>query len=167
MFSEKGFMNVSVLIEGISRWLYTDPLQINCRNEYVSPVQYKIVNAFSFGTWKQNYVAIDVRSSEEFNNNHKDSWRNIGALRNAVNIPFSDLNDFSDQLQTYKKMQILIYDFSGGNDAYAAAKMLSANGFKNVNVLAGGLFNLRWTAANIKGQRNLAKLVTGVPEINQ
>lgn len=167
LFAEKGFTNVGVLIEGISRWLYSDPQQANCRTEYISSVPYKIVNAFSFGSWKPGYVAIDVRSNEEFNNNHKDSYRNIGALRNAVNIPFSDLSDFSEQLQTYKKMQILIYDFSGGNDAYAAAQMLAANGFKNVNVLAGGLFNLRWTSANVKGQKNLSKLVTGVPEVNQ
>jgi rhodanese-related sulfurtransferase len=150
----------------VDRWLLSDPQNITCKQEYVSPVQFKIISPYELGRWKQSFVALDVRSSDEFNNKHPDAFRNIGSLNKAVNIPFEDLSEFSEQLKTYKKMPIVIYDFSGGKNAYAAANMLAQNGFKNVHVLAGGLFNLRWTGANVKGQKNLMKLVEGVPAEN-
>jgi rhodanese-related sulfurtransferase len=166
LLTQNGFQNVSVLLEGIDRWLLSDPQNISCKTEYVSPVQFKIISPFELGRWKESFVALDVRSSNEFHNKHADAFRNIGSLNKAVNIPYDDLDEFSEQLKTYKKMPIVIYDFSGGRNAYAAANMLAQNGFKNVHVLAGGLFNLRWTGANVKGQKNLMKLVEGVPTEN-
>jgi len=40
-------------------------------------------------------------------------------------------------------------------------------GYKNVNVIVGGLFNFRWRAANLKGSAHLKDWVVNVPPDNQ
>jgi len=44
-----------------------------------------------------------------------------------------------------------------------SAKQLAQAGFKNVNVLLGGIDNLRWRAANIKGKSRLNDWVENIP----
>ena len=62
---------------------------------------------------------------------------------------------------------VVLYGFSAGHEAFAAARQLSDAGFKNVTVLIGGIFSIRWTAANRKDHAHLASLVEDVPEINK
>jgi rhodanese-related sulfurtransferase len=66
----------------------------------------------------------------------------------------------------YKNKEVIIYGFGGDNESYTTADTLIQQGFKKVKVLVDGLFGIRWTAANIKGQIYLKDLVTDVPEIN-
>ena len=60
-----------------------------------------------------------------------------------------------------------MYGFSGSPEAYTAANTLVQNGFTNVKLLAGGLFNIRWTAANVAGMNQLEALVSDVPSENK
>jgi rhodanese-related sulfurtransferase len=170
LLKAKGFANVSVLIEGISRWLSMDEMDVPCKNKfYSSPVSYKIMGTTEFGRFAQtnkDYLLLDIRTTDEFANKHKDSWRNIGHLKNAVNIPAGNINNRIAELQAYKNKDIVIYGFSGDTESFAAANNLSQLGFKKIIVLNNGLFNIRWTAANHKGQEYLRDMVTDVPEIN-
>lgn len=164
----KGYKNVSMLIEGMSIWMSTDSKDLDCKNSlYVSPVSYAILGSKEFGRYTQSnsdYVLLDVRSAAEFANNAKDSWRNIGHMKNAINIPPSELNKRMGELD--KNKMIVVYGFSGGTDAFAAADALYKQGYKKLIVLANGIFNIRWTAANDKTQIFLKDLVTDVPETN-
>ena len=170
LLKAKGFANVSVLIEGISRWLSMDEMDVPCKNKfYSSPVSYKIMGTTEFGRFAQtnkDYLLLDIRTTDEFANKYKDSWRNIGHLKNAINIPAGNINDRIAELQAYKNKDIVIYGFSGDTESFAAANNLSQLGFKKIIVLNNGLFNIRWTAANHKGQEYLRDMVTDVPEIN-
>jgi rhodanese-related sulfurtransferase len=170
LLKAKGFGNVSVLIEGISRWLSMDEMDVPCKNKwYVSPVNYKIISTTEFGRYAQankNYLLLDIRTTDEFANKHKDSWRNIGHLKNAINVPAADISNRIAELQAYKNKDIVIYGFSSSTESFAAANTLSQLGFKKIIVLNSGLFNIRWTAANHKGEDYLKTLVTDVPEIN-
>lgn len=170
LLKAKGFANVSVLIEGINRWLSMDEMDVPCKNKfYVSPVNYKIMGTTEFGRFTQthkDYLLLDTRTTDEFANKHKDSWRNIGHLKNAINIPAGNINNRIAELQAYKNKDIIIYGFSGDTESFAAANTLSQSGFKKIIVLNNGLFNIRWTAANHKGQDYLKDMVTDVPEIN-
>ena len=60
----------------------------------------------------------------------------------------------------------MLYGFGGGPEPITAANTLSQAGFTKVNVLMGGVFGLRWTAANKKGQAALKDWVVDVPEVN-
>jgi rhodanese-related sulfurtransferase len=170
LLKAKGFDNVSVLIEGISRWLSMDEMDVPCKNQwYVSPVKYKIMGTTEFGRFTQNnkdYLLLDIRTSDEFANKFKDYWRNIGHLKNAINIPVTEINNRKTELEPYRNKEIVVYGFSGDSESFAAANTLFQMGFKKIIVLNSGLFNIRWTAANHKGQDYLKSLVTDVPEIN-
>ena len=71
------------------------------------------------------------------------------------------------EIENYKNKEVLIYAFSGSPEVYKVAKTLKEKGFKKINILANGLFDVRWTAGNIKGQEYLKDFVTEVPEMNR
>src|SRR6185369_3259617 len=116
-------------------------------------VQYKIISARQLKSMvdsKDDYVFLDARSKDEFANKSKNSWQNIGHLANAINIPASDLEKQITDIEKYRTSAVIIYGFGNSAFAYEAANILAAKGFTNVNVLNGGIFNVGWTAANIK-----------------
>ena len=170
LLKEKGYTNVAVLIEGISRLLSTDENELSCKKQiYQSPVSYKIMSTSEFGRFTKatkDYLLLDIRTVEAFTNKHTDSWRNIGHLKNAINIPTADLANRIAELTPYKNKEIVIYGFSSDVESFAAADILTQQGFKKVNALNSGLFNIRWTAANHKEEAYLKDLVTDIPEIN-
>jgi rhodanese-related sulfurtransferase len=170
LLKQHDYARVSILIEGVNRWLTTDEKELPCKyNLYLSPANYRILTTKEFGRFTQaktNYLLLDVRTEDEFANKAKDSWRNIGHLKNAINIPEAELKSRMNELEKFREKEIVIYAFSGSPEAFSAAQTLHNNGFKNISVLTSGLFNIRWLAANDKSQSYLKDLVTDVPEIN-
>ncbi|MFT3912172.1 MAG: rhodanese-like domain-containing protein [Ferruginibacter sp.] len=169
LLTQKGFKKVSVLIEGIDRWVNTDINDLSCKNDwYVSSSSYRIIPTKEFGREaNKDHLLLDIREAAVFNNTHKDEFRNIGRLKNAVNIPLAEISNRVAELDKYKNKDIIIYGFGGGRDSYEAADILKKNGFTKINILASGIFDVRWTAANIKGQEYLKEFVVDVPEVNR
>jgi rhodanese-related sulfurtransferase len=81
-------------------------------------------------------------------------------------MPYSEFNSRLGEILKDRDKEIILYVFSGGTDVFAAANTLKDNGFTKVSVLMGGIFNLRWTAANRKGASDIKKWVVDVPEAN-
>lgn len=164
-----GYKKVSVLVEGMDRLLSSTVNYSGCPgNLYVSPVRYSIIPAAAFNAFAKRkiaYTILDIRSAEEFTNTHKDYWRNIGHIRGAKNIPFAELENRLPDLN--KSQEILIYAFGSSKEVFETAALLVKNGFTKVKVLYGGIFNLRWTAGNVKGMSSLKNWVVDIPEINQ
>ena len=161
------FYSVNVLYNGLDALLTADR-RSGCVNDYWSnQIKYSTVTPIEFDELyksQKNLQIVDVRPAEEFNNQSKTSWRNIGAIKNAVNIPLSEIENKWSSLD--KTKPVLVYHFSGP-DGYAAAKSLITHGFDHVYVLAPGLFALRWQAANLKGKERLKDWVVNVPEENR
>jgi rhodanese-related sulfurtransferase len=155
-----GYKNVSVLFEGLDMWVNEVPAL--SRKGWISSTDYSLINAYSLSellNQHNNAVILDIRPSDEFINQSKISYKNIGKLKNSINIPYSEFNN-SNQLTSFNKNNpIIIYSFSTDPDAFKAAQFLSSHGYKNIYVLMGGLFNTRWRAANIKGKAYLNALV--------
>jgi rhodanese-related sulfurtransferase len=170
ILNKNGYKNISVLIEGMDRWLNSSDEEVTCKTSaYTSPVTYKLMSAVEVGGYlkkNKDVQFVDIRSSAEFSNQHTDYWRNIGNIKSAVSIPIAKFSEQISSAKLDKSKPVLVYDFGNSNDVHTAALLLQQKGFTNVNVLIGGLFNLRWTAANRSGQKDLATLVTNVPEIN-
>jgi rhodanese-related sulfurtransferase len=166
-----GFSNVSVLIEGVDRLLLSDGQNTPMKKTmYVSPVSYELLNVTEFGRFakdNKDFLLLDVRSADDFANKSKDSWRNIGHLQDAVNIPSDQLSNRLSELAAYKNKDVVIYSFGGSPEVFASANVLQQQGFQKIKVVTGGLFNLRWTAANTKGNSWLTSFVTDVPEENR
>jgi rhodanese-related sulfurtransferase len=169
LLKQMGFENISILIEGIDRILSLDSRDLKCKNEfYINPVSYQLFNSTEFGRYARNtkdIVLLDIRTEDEFSNKAKDSWRNIGRLNGAINIPADQLATRFQELD--KNKDIVIYGFSSGAEVFRAAALLTKNNFSKLHLLAGGIFNVRWSAGNVKGESYLKDFVVDVPEVNQ
>ncbi|MCX6142610.1 MAG: rhodanese-like domain-containing protein [Ignavibacteriales bacterium] len=75
-------------------------------------------------------VFLDVRTVNKWNSS-------TGHLNNAILIPFQDLRDQINRLNTFRDRRIIVYCRSG-NRSGKAARLLLDSGFNAVN-LAGGI----------------------------
>ena len=170
ILAENKYQHISILLEGVSRMHYGDSRELTClKSNYISPVKYHLISSVDFKRFidkNPDYLSLDIRSPEEFANKHKDYWKNIGHLVNAINIPVDQLAGNISSIEKLKNKPVIIYAFSGSKEAHEAAIILMNKGFTNVNVLTGGLFNIRWTAGNVHGYAQLGKLVVDVPAQN-
>jgi rhodanese-related sulfurtransferase len=168
MLIQQGYKNVNVLFNGLDALVSLDQNNRTCVNKYWKQNNsYWLITPAEFDELaKKNsdLQIVDVRLADEFNNQSKTTWRNVGIIKNAINIPFSEMPNKLGQLD--KNKPVLVYHFSGP-DAFAAAKMLTDQGFKKVYVLNPGLFSLRWQAANLKGKSYLKDWVVNIPEENR
>jgi rhodanese-related sulfurtransferase len=80
-----------------------------------------------------NMVAIDVRTEEEFNGKAAEKF---GRIKNALNIPVQQLAARINELNRYKKKQIILY-CSHSHRSPMAAYVLSNKGFNVVNMQGG------------------------------
>jgi rhodanese-related sulfurtransferase len=166
----RGYKKVAVLFDGMYNFITTNSADLGCKNEvWLQNKKYHILTSdeFNYMDGKNKDVTIvDTRGIAEYNNQSKDLWRNIGHIKNAINIPEGEMQNRLQEITPFKNKPVILYSFGFSPDAYKAAATLVANGFTNVNILSGGIFNLRWRAANIKGKSVLKDWVTGIPAEN-
>lgn len=162
-----GYTKLAVLFNGLDA--YTTEIAENERTGWINPTKYHTINGTDFNTLARtkDVTILDIRTAEEFNNTAKDGFRNIGKLKNAINLPFAEWDKQFALLPANKNKPIVVYSFGAQNEVFEAAKKLSDQGFKQVHVLLGGIFNLRWRAANIKGLSALNDWVVNVPPDNR
>ncbi len=84
----------------------------------------------------KDLLIIDVRSAAEFEGTDTIESRNIGRIKNAVNIPADKIEQNLSKID--KSKVILVYD-SQGSQSNPAAKYLTEKGYSNVNHIIGGL----------------------------
>ena len=165
-----GYHDLTLAFNGMSAWNAMPLIELPEKNTYwTSPARYKMITADDFNEMAKNnkeLVIVDVRTADEFNNKSKEAWRNRGNIVNAINIPWADFTGRWKELDAYKKNPVVIHHFSSQREAFLAAKTLTENGFSNVHLLIGGIWNLRWRAANIKGKEHLNKWVENIPADN-
>lgn len=82
-------------------------------------------------------VVLDVREANEYSSGH---------LRDAIHIPVSALNKRISEIEKHKNSKILAYCRSG-NRSNTACRLLSKQGFENVNNMSGGIIG--WSSANL------------------
>jgi len=162
------FYNVYVLFNGFDALITADKKDLGCIDQYWQhKTAYATVTPTEFDQLarkQKELQLVDTRPADEFKNESKTTWRNIGVIKGAVNIPLNEIEAKSNTLD--KNKPVLVYQF-GGPDAFAAAKTLTQQGFSKVYVLAPGLFSLRWQAANLSGKSYLKDWVVNVPEENR
>ncbi len=168
---DNGFTSVGILFNGMDEWFSLPPTDLPCKTQLVQRNRkYNLLSGEEFSTLATSdngAVVVDIRKADEFNNQAKDYWRNVGKIKNAVNFPADQIADHLQELASAKNKPVILYGFSSQGDAFHAAQVLCNNGFTNVNVLKDGIFNLRWRAANIKDKAYLKDWVINIPDINQ
>jgi rhodanese-related sulfurtransferase len=167
---EKGYKDVSILFDGMDGWVdYTTNTTEKPVAKWTRNINYTLLPADDFNKMiaaKKEFTLIDVRTKDEFNNTSKNYWQNIGQIKGAINIPFTELKTNSSLPQS-KDAMIIIYGFNAQPEIFETAKWLKDQGYKNVSILQGGIWSLRWTSHNIKGKADLNSLVVNVPPENQ
>ena len=167
----KGYSNIGVLFDGIDSWYGKSEEELPCKTSIlINRSLYKTITAEEFvklSLHNENELTLDIRNEEEFTNKSKTYWRNIGNIKNAKNIPLEKLKDRAGEISAWKEKPVVIYSFSNNPEAYESAAILMQLGFKNVNVLDGGIWNLRWTSANIKGKIYMEDWIVNVPQENK
>jgi len=170
LLTRKKYQRVNILPEGIDGVLTRDNEGLACLSPfYISNLPYKIINAQGlkkFIETNHDYLFLDVRTEEEFTNTHKNYWQNTGHLVNAINIPVAEMENKWTTIESYKSKPVIIYLFTSGTGVHEAARNLLQKGFTDIYVLQGGIFNIGWTAANVKGYSSLANLKVDVPAAN-
>lgn len=168
---KNGYKDVSWLLDGMSAWSeYLLDNKNSSKLMTIVPFPYKVISATGFDKLMKKQagaVLIDVRKADQFSNQSKNYWENLGRLKGAVNIPFEKFDEGIKEKKYNKNTSIILYTFSSQNDVFEAAKKLKESGYTDVSVLLGGIWNMRWTAYNIKGKLYLKDWVTDIPEQNQ
>ncbi|MBK7434961.1 MAG: rhodanese-like domain-containing protein [Chitinophagaceae bacterium] len=149
-----GYAKVMVMTEGLARLLKTDKSLIPCfREQYVSPVGFGHLTGpelVELEKSEKELLVLDIRSEEEFRNKHKNYWMNIGRLKGAVHIPLVSLLNRVNTIEAFKNKPVVLYSFGTNPSVYEAAGSGEERIYR-VFVLQGGIFSIRWTAANVKG----------------
>lgn len=93
---------------------------------------YKDINSSELNNMiknKEKFILLDVRTEEEYEENH---------IPNSLNIPLNNLNLEIEDLLPYKDEKVIIYCRSGRRSIMAAL-MLSDNNFKHLYNLKEGI----------------------------
>jgi rhodanese-related sulfurtransferase len=166
----KGYKDVQLLFNGLDMVMSRSRAEVSCANRMiVRPVGYQMLAADEFDALirkQQDVTIVDVRPADEFNNKSPQAFRNTGHIRNAINIPYSELDKRVAELGSDKNKPVIIYHFNAAPDAFKGARLLANQGFTQVQVLTSGIFNLRWQAANYKGRERLKEHVVDIPAEN-
>ena len=167
---ERGYRDVSILFDGMDGWAdYTTNTTDKPAVKWTRNISYTLLPAEelkSMTVEKKEFTLVDVRTNNEFNNASKNYWQNIGQIRGAINIPYSELKT-STSLPQSKDAPIVLYGFNAQPEIFEAAKWIKDQGYKNVSILQGGIWRLRWSSHNIKGKADLNNLVVNVPPENE
>lgn len=166
---KNGYTDITIAFNGMGTWVSTPETELSDKNKHwTTPAKYKLITADEFDekAKQPGAVIIDIRPEDEFNNKAALNWRNRGNIKGAMSIPFTTFMQQVNKLVAYKDKPVFIYGFGNQPEAFNSAKLLVENGFTNVQVLIGGIWNLRWRAANIKGKAQLEKWVENVPVEN-
>jgi rhodanese-related sulfurtransferase len=168
MLMDKGFKDVSILFNGMDEWLtYITNASQKPSIPWKNFAGYKMLSPDEFSKWMKQgktFRLYDVRPADQFSNQSKNYWQNIGHIQNAFNIPFAQLPTVA--MPPDKAVPIVVYGFNSEDDVFNAAAFFT-KGYKNVYVLQGGIWHLRWASHNLKNKMYLNDLVVEVPAENQ
>ena len=160
MLHNNGYKNVYVLFEGID--MYVSEVPPSERRNWTTSTRYSLINSYALNDLvihNPKAVLLDIRPSDEYINQSKTTWRNVGRLKNSINFPIDQLENNGQLQHIDKDNPVIIYSFSSDPNNYKMADYLVSHGYKNVYVLMGGIFNTHWRAHNIKGKEYLNNLV--------
>jgi rhodanese-related sulfurtransferase len=155
---DNGFSRLNILNGGISSF-YEKTDRISRKEVLENLTAYQILSpleSIDLLFKNKNLVILDLRPADEYNNLAKETWRNRGIIKYSINIPPDKFLDQITALNKSKTSEILVY---GNGDQAKNCRILIDHGYKNVNLLYGGIFSLIYVYANVEGYRNVKSLL--------
>lgn len=155
LLTDKGFSDVYHLLGGLSAVFGKENPTTETRKKLLEATPpYTILNiAEAIPALRSNAekVIIDARSPEEFRNQSKEAWQNLGHVKGAVHFVPDDFETAKNgALQKHKNAKIILY----GKNAPDYCLKLKLAGFKDVNLIYGGLWDIVSATFNMKKFKN-------------
>ncbi len=149
---QQGYTNVYNVNGGMSDWVLEN---INCDNGlYTTNLKYKLFPPEKVKDLidQNNIQLIDLRPKDEYEAISSDENRNVGRLKNSINIPMAELESRLGEID--KNKNVILYDLDSRLSP-AAAKKLTEKGYTNIGIMIFGLT----TWINRIGENNLIEKV--------
>ena len=141
---DKGFTDVRVLHFGLDDLIDRMP---SSKRTFLKTKYPIILPEEVLALKEKNQIhIIDIRTTTEYTSTDTLVWKNVGRLKNVVNIPLSEFKP--EKFHAYHNKPIVLYDIMMHNEIYDAAKKLREYGFTNFSLLAGGIYFVHWKIAN-------------------
>ena len=106
--------------------------------EISTPATYEIISQdYALSLMNNDTIVLDARTPEEFSEGH---------IKNAINIPYDEIDVHAEKMLPDKSQLILVYCRSGNRSKQAAAKLANM-GYTNI-VEFGGINE--WTGEIVK-----------------
>jgi len=158
-----GYTNVFNLFEGLEGFLNDNYIPAaTIKNAIVNPPPFNIVSVrecINLLSNPNNFVIVDARSAEEFNNKSSKEYLNTGRIKNALNVP--EVNALSSAIGNLNKdANILVYGSYSGNADVDICEELIKKGYKNVYFLYQGIGRFTWACFNIENCKDGINLLT-------
>lgn len=158
---ENGFQNVFNLSGGLNAvYTYSESDSKLRKSIIKSEPLYKLVGpkeAVEILTSSKIITILDVRPTEEFNNKAKANLKNVGRIKNSINLS-PDIHSLTDAaIPDDKKSKIFVY--GSDSNAYKFCKLLSEKGYTNVYCLNNGIWSLVYSHTNIPGFESVDQLM--------
>jgi rhodanese-related sulfurtransferase len=159
LLSENGYTQVYAAFNGMNQWMSTSAKELPSRDKlWVRKIPYKTITAEEMDkklSSSPNIFILDIRTVEEFTNQVKKIPGEIGAISGKLSTSlFLIWTERWNEIAGMKNKNIILYSFGTNPEAFQAASLLASKGFTKVEVLTGGLWDVRWKGANLKGQSN-------------
>jgi rhodanese-related sulfurtransferase len=139
MLADSGFTNIINVNGGLTTFNLLN-MQHKCNDLYETHNDYKLISPLdvcSFLDNEKNVFIIDVRTDSAFNGIALDERQNAyGKFKGSANIPTDQLNASLSKIPKDRPL-LVVSDF--GAPSVGAARFLTRNGYKQVNVLFNGL----------------------------
>ncbi len=135
---DSGFTKVTNVNGGISTWVHDE---IDCNGTlYSNSLPYKLYSPKKVRTSlsDNNTIIIDIRPRDEYEGKSDKEIRNIGRIKNVINIPSGELEGRLGEIDKNKKVILLDFDCSLSPKA---AAMLVKKGYADVGIMVYGLFS--------------------------
>jgi rhodanese-related sulfurtransferase len=171
--TKAGFKNVNVLYDGFEGFLTSTASSSKLRKELITGTPtYKVIGVRETIDLVNNHhdlVVADMRTKDQFENKSKETFYNLGHIRNAVNFTAEGLDAYLKGKP--KTTPILIYGaftsaMKGMNgmlpevNVNMISKQLAVKGYTNVYLLYDGLYSVVWSSANSEGVKDAAGILT-------
>jgi rhodanese-related sulfurtransferase len=152
LLTERGFTNFYNLNGGMSNINQLSSNAFPCKNSWIEfNLPYRnidFIDATTLMKSEKGLFIIDVRPASEFNSTDSSISKNIGRIKGAVNIPYSEFKQRMGELPMDKSRPILLYSSSGDGDGARAALLLTGDGYTKIYQLLGGLDDFEASQGN-------------------
>ncbi len=164
LLADSGFTKIFNINGGLTDFYYQST-EINPCSAFTitTSIPYKVVSAQQMVANIRNnmdYFFIDIRSDSLFKQTTTDQRaKTEGKFDNAVNIPFAKFEEHGEFLIFPTSLSCLL--MNSGHESPEAAKLLVEKGYKDVNILFGGMLDWVRYAVNTT-DKPVIKWIPGV-----